>query len=160
MKLVVCLLAVLAAGGSPAYRNVSAGDLGPPCGGSAHFAITSRADLDRATAGFVAKCGERPAAEWRHRVENAKIDFSKEALVILYEVIGTGGKARLEVVGPSDGVLRLAIAWETPKGPALPIATAAAFFIAVDKSRVKRVEIGGGGTPLPGEARSIELSRP
>jgi len=161
--LVVCLMAAvgglcLAAGGSPAYRNVSAGDLAPPCGGSSHFAITSRADLDRLSAGFKEKCGQGPAAEWRRRVENAKIDFSKEALVVLYEIIGTGGKAKLEAVGPTDGVLNLAIAWETPKGPALPIATAAAFVVAVDKSQVKRVELGRGARGS-GEL-SIDLTRP
>jgi hypothetical protein len=164
MTLLLCLLAALnvgglAAGGSPVYRHVSGGDLGPPCGGPSHFAIASRADLDRVSAGFAAKCGDRLAAEWRERIEKSKVDFSKEALVVLYEVIGTGGKAQLNVVGPSDGVLHAGITWETPKGPALPIATAALFVIAVDKTRVKRIEIGGVGQ-VPGAPLSIDLSRP
>ncbi len=117
-----------------------------PCGAQNGLLIASRAQLDRVAAGLPAKCQEeRSPAKWRERVERARIDFSREALLLLDEVIGTGGTSRLDVKGPSGGVLKVAIAWTTPKGPALPIATAACYSIVVDKSRVRRVEIRRGG---------------
>jgi hypothetical protein len=127
-----------------AYRPVSGACL--PCGGESYAVIGSPAELDRMVASLKSKCQEdRSPALWREQVVRSGIDFSKEALVIVYEVIGSGGQSKLETSGPADGVLSVSIAWTVPKGPLPPIATAACFSLAVDKSMVRRVEIRKGG---------------
>jgi hypothetical protein len=129
---------------SRAYREVPAVCL--PCGAAGYLAIASRSALEQAHFDLTEKCGDpREPATWRQKVDQAGIDFDREALIIMYEVIGTGGKATLDVEGPLDGVLKAAINWNTPKGPAVPIATAACFSFAVDKSMVKRVDVRKGG---------------
>jgi hypothetical protein len=154
-KMGVCLVLVmfgmlispetgLAGEKSRAYREVPAVCL--PCGAAGYLAIASKSALEEVHLDLTAKCGEpREPAAWRQRVDQAGIDFGQEALIIMYEVIGTGGRASLDIDGPVNGVMKAAINWNTPKGPALPIATAACFSFAVDKSMVKRVEVRKGG---------------
>jgi hypothetical protein len=126
------------------YRVVPA--LCLPCGAESYLAITSISELKQLHADMVTNCGEsRSAAVWHQKVVQAGVDFDKEALIIMYEVIGTGGTATLDIEGPISGVLKVAMKWNTPKGPAVPIATAACFSLAVDKSIVKRVEVSKGG---------------
>jgi hypothetical protein len=135
-----------------AFREVPAVCL--PCGAAGYLAIASQSALEEVHLDLVAKCGEpREPAAWRQRVDQAGIDLDQEALIIMYEVIGTGGKASLDIEGPVNGVLQAAINWDTPTGPAVPIATAACFSFAVDKSAVKRVDVRKGGVlhqHLPG----------
>lgn len=129
---------------SRGYREVPAMCL--PCGAESYIAIGSKSALEQVHFDLAAKCGEpRAPAAWRQKVDQAGIDFDKEALIIMYEVIGTGGKAILDIEGSTEGVLKAAINWKTPTGPAVPIATAACFSIAVDKSMVKRVDVRKGG---------------
>jgi hypothetical protein len=134
-----------------------------PCRAASYVVIASSAQLEKVHADLTIRCGEpRSAAEWREKVEQAGIDFSEEALVIMYEVIGTGGKATLNIEGPMDGVLKAAINWQTPEGPAVPIATAACFSFAVDKSTVERVDIRKGGVlnrNSSGDVVSVEVAR-
>jgi hypothetical protein len=126
-----------------AYRTVPGACL--PCGTPNYSAIASGAEADRVYADLVTRCGSAPAAQWRDRVRQTGVDFSREALVSLYEVIGTGGTARLSIQGPDRGVLKAAIVWQTPKLPAPPIATASCQSFAIDKSRVRRVDVREGG---------------
>jgi hypothetical protein len=135
-----------------AYRELPAVCL--PCGAKGYVAIASKDALERVHFDLLEKCKEpREVVVWRQKVDQAGVDFDQEALIILYEVIGTGGRASLDVEGPVDGVLKAAIDWQTPGGPAVPIATAACFSFAVDKSAVKRVDVRKGGVlyhHLPG----------
>jgi len=150
------VLAASDATGQAPYRTLP--PLCLPCGGESHVAIGSAAELDRVHAGVKNRCQEPNApAEWRNRVEQAKLDFSREALVLMYEVIGTGGKAALEVEGPANGVLRAGIRWSIPKGPALPIATAACYSFAVDKVVVRRVDVRAGGVLNAGAAGAVKV---
>jgi hypothetical protein len=73
------------------------------------------------------------------------IDFRDEAIITMYEVIGTGGKPSLQITGPESKVLKAAIAWDTGAPPHVPIATAACFRFAVLKSAVDRVDVMPGG---------------
>jgi hypothetical protein len=73
------------------------------------------------------------------------IDFRDEAVVTMYEVIGTGGKPSIHITGPENGVLKAAIVWDTGPPPHVPIATATCFTFAVLKSVVKRIDIMPGG---------------
>lgn len=142
------------------YRALSA--LCLPCGAESYLAITSRSELKQVDAELVAKCGEsRSPAAWRQKVDQAGVDFDKEALINMYEVIGTGGTATLDIEGPVNGVLKAAMRWNTPKGPAVPIATAACFSFAVDKSIVRRVEVSKGGVlnRHPSGPVSFDISR-
>jgi hypothetical protein len=74
-----------------------------------------------------------------------RIDLRDEAIVTMYEVIGTGGKPSLRITGPENKVLNAAIAWDTGPAPHVPIATAACLTFAVLKSAVDRVDFMPGG---------------
>jgi len=73
------------------------------------------------------------------------IDFRDEAIVTMYEVIGSGGKPSLHITGPESKVLKAAIVWDTGPPPHAPIATAACLTFAVLKSDVNRIDVMPGG---------------
>lgn len=107
--------------------------------------VNSTARFEEILSELEERCGESQSPEaWRENVEQAGIDFETHALVCLNEVIGTGGEAGLDLKNPTDGVLEARIRWRIPKGPALPIATAACFCFAVDKAIVTRVDVVTG----------------
>src|SRR5258706_7964732 len=57
-----------------------------PCG-ETYAVIGSQAELERMVASLTSKCREdRSPARWREQVERTGIDFSREALVVLFEV--------------------------------------------------------------------------
>jgi hypothetical protein len=92
------------------------------------------------------KCRDAESPErWRNSVSDLGVDFENEAIVAMYEVIGTGGKPSLEIAGLLEGVLRAAIAWDTGAPPHVPIATAGCLTFAVKKSAVHTVTIIRGG---------------
>jgi hypothetical protein len=117
-----------------------------PCGGAAYVVIDSQDRVRDLYVELKERCTEAQAPErWRKAITDLGMDFENEAIVAMYEVIGTGGKPSLETTGPEEGLLRAAIAWETGPPPHVPIATAACMAFAVRKSLVHTVTIAPGG---------------
>ena len=134
--------------GSPeaAYRVLQVTGTCLPCGAKSYVVIDSEEKLEDLYTELKEECrGSRAPDAWRQSIMDLSIDFRDEAVVTMYEVIGTGGKPSLHITGPENGILRAAIAWDTGPPPYVPIATAACFTFAVLKSVVKRIDIMPGG---------------
>jgi hypothetical protein len=130
----------------PAYRVLHAPAVCLPCGGPSYFVVDSQDRVNDLYAQLEERCGEAQSPEtWRTSVTDLGIDFENEAIVAMYEVIGTGGQPTLEISGPQEGVLRAAIAWNMGPPPHVPIATAGCIAFAVKKSLVQTVTITRGG---------------
>ena len=120
-----------------------------PCGDERNVGIVSRAQLDDVSSELSLRCGaSEEATSWRQNVDDIELDFEKEALVILWDYIGTQGTPALTVSSPSVGLLTAEIQWEVPAGPARPVATAACYCLAVDKSTVNKVDVTKGGSTV------------
>jgi len=80
-------------------------------------------------------------------IQEAKVDFDKEALILFGDVYGGTGmaKASLLVSGPEQGVLAVAIKVTVPPPPLTPDTASFRFAIAVLKADVQRVKITGVG---------------
>jgi hypothetical protein len=131
-----------------------------PCGGAPYVVIDSQDRVQDLYAELKEMCGEARSPEtWRKSVTDLGIDFDDEAVVAMYEVIGTAGQPSLELTGPQEGVLRAAIAWHTGPPPHVPVATAACITFAVKKSAVHTVTITSGGVlHQTKEELSLEVS--
>jgi hypothetical protein len=128
------------------YRVLDARGACPPCGSESYNIIESRDKLDSLYAKFKKECKAPQAPEiWFRSITDLKIDFKNEAIVTMYEVIGTGGKPSLNITGPETRCIKVSIVWETGPPPHPPIATAACLSLAVSKSAVDRIEITPGG---------------
>jgi hypothetical protein len=130
-----------------AYRILEGPPACLPCGAEPRYLVVgSHEEVSDLHAKLTERCGgsESPDA-WRQSVLGLRVDFRDEAIIAMYEVIGTGGQPSLDIAGPEDGVLKAAITWHTGPPPHPPIATAACFTFAVRKSAVKRVDIMPGG---------------
>lgn len=142
----------------PAYRVLPVSGACLPCGGESYIVLDSEEKLESLYGEAKERCrGSGAPDAWRQAIMDLRIDFRNEALVTLYEVIGTGGKAELRITGPESGVLKAAIAWDTGPPPHVPIATAACFRFAVRKSAVERIDVLPGGVL---DKRRDELSLP
>lgn len=132
---------------APVYRTLTGPPACLPCGAEPHYlVIGSHEEVDDLHARLTKRCGGAgPADVWRESVLGLGVDFRDEAVVAMYEVIGTGGEPSLDLTGPEDGVLRAAIQWRTGPPPYPPIASAVCLAFAVQKSAVKRVDIVPGG---------------
>lgn len=120
-----------------------------PCGDERTVGIATGAAFDEVFGELADKCGDSTeATDWRQRVEDAGVDFDIEALVIVWDWIGTQGQPSLAVEEPSPGVLAVALEWDIPSGPARPVATAACFCLAVDKTTVNQVNVNKAGKSL------------
>lgn len=117
-----------------------------PCGAESHVVIDSQDKLEALYTDLMERCrGSQAPQRWRQAIMDLSIDFRDEAIVTMYEVIGTGGKPSLQITGPESKVLKAAIAWDTGLPPHVPIATAACLTFAVLKSAVDRVDVMPGG---------------
>lgn len=118
-----------------------------PCGAKPHYVVIGSDEKINALHAQLAEiCGDSKAPDtWRQSVIDLGVNFRDEAVIALYEVIGTGGTASLAIAGPEDGILKAAIKWHTGPPPHPPIATAACITFAVQKSAVRRVDILPGG---------------
>lgn len=143
-----------------AYRVLDGPAVCLPCGGPSYFVIDSQDRVNDLHAALKERCGEARSPEtWRKSVTDLGIDFDIEAIVAMYEVIGTAGQPSLELTGPQEGVLRAAIAWHTGPPPHVPVATAACMTFAVRKSAVDTVTITSGGVLHKAqEELSLEVS--
>jgi hypothetical protein len=129
-----------------AYRILRGPAACLPCGGEPYIVIDSQDRVRDLYAELKETCREAQSPErWRDSVTDLGVDFESEAIVAMYEVIGTGGKPSLEIAGLQEGVLRAAIAWDTGPPPHVPIATAGCITFAVKKSAVHTVTIVRGG---------------
>jgi hypothetical protein len=118
-----------------------------PCGDERNVGIASRAQLDDVYSELSLRCGtSEEATSWHQKVDDVELDFEKEALVILWDQIGTQGTPALRVSSPGVGLLTAEIQWDVPAGPARPVATGACFCFAVDKATVERMDVMKGGT--------------
>jgi hypothetical protein len=134
--------------GSPksAYRVLQGTGACLPCGAESYVVIDSQDKLEDLYTELKEKWRESQAPDtWRQSIMDLSIDFRDEAIVTMYEVIGTGGKPSLHITGPESKVLKAAIAWDTGPPPHVPIATAACFTFAVLKSVVNRIDVMPGG---------------
>jgi hypothetical protein len=131
-----------------------------PCGGAPYVVIDSQDRVLELYAELKETCREAQSPErWRHSITDLGVDFESEAIVAMYEVIGTGGKPSLEIAGLQEGVLKAAIAWDTGPPPHVPIATAGCITFAVRKSAVHTVAIVRGGVlNKTKEELSLEVS--
>lgn len=143
-----------------AYRVLDGPVVCLPCGGPSYFVIDSQDRVIDLYSALKERCSEVQSPEtWRKSVTDLGIDFDNEAIVAMYEVIGTGGKPSLEIAGLQEGVLRAAIAWDTGPPPHVPIATAGCITFAVKKSAVHTVVITSGGVlHKTKEELSLEVS--
>ena len=136
----------LAADPESAYRILQGPVACLPCGGAPYVVIDSQDRVHDLDAELKEECRDAQSPErWRNSVTDLGVDFEIEAIVAMYEVIGTGGTPSLEIVWPQEGVLRAAIAWDTGPPPHVPIATAGCITFAVKKSAVHTVTIVRGG---------------
>lgn len=134
--------------GSPesVYRVLHASGACLPCGVESYVVIDSREKIEDLYSEAREACrGSQAPDAWRQAILDLGIDFRDEAIVTMYEVIGTGGQPSLRVTRPESGVLQAAIAWDTGPPPHVPIATAACFTFAVLKSVVNRIDVMPGG---------------
>lgn len=174
IPLVTALIFYSATGGcaqdsESTYRVLESTGVCLPCGDEAYVVIDSEDKVRDLHADMQEGCPDAQSAEtWRQAVNDLGIDFEHEAIVAMYEVIGTGGNPSLAVTGPEEGVLRAAIAWETGPPPHVPIATAACVIFAVNKSAVHTVTITRGGVlnrnksgeDMTNEELTLTVSRP
>ena len=129
-----------------AYRVLGGPVACLPCGGAPYVVIGSQDRVHDLYAELKEICREAQSPErWRNSVTELGIDFENEAIVAMYEVIGTDGNPSLEIAGLQQGVLRAAIAWDTGPPPHVPVATAGCITFAVKKSVVHTVTIVRGG---------------
>jgi hypothetical protein len=129
-----------------AYRVLHGTGTCPPCGAESYVVIDSQDKLEEVYTELNEKCrGSQAPDTWRQAIMDLSIDFRNEAIVTMYEVIGTGGKPSLHITGPARKVLKAAIAWDTGPPPYVPIATAVCFTFAVRKSVVQRIDVMPGG---------------
>jgi hypothetical protein len=134
--------------GSPesAYRVLHGTGTCLPCGAESYVVVDSQDKVEDLYTELKDKCrGSQAPDTWRQSIMDLSIDFRNEAIVTMYEVIGTGGKPSLHITGPEGKVLKAAIAWDTGPPPHVPVATAACFTFAVLKSVVNRVDVMPGG---------------
>lgn len=104
-----------------AYRVLDSSGGCLPCEGEAYVVIDSEDKMRDLHADLEERCPDTLSAKtWHQAVTDLGIDFVDEAIVAMYEVIGTGGKPSLAVTGPDEGVLRAAIAWDTGPPPTFP----------------------------------------
>lgn len=130
----------------PAYRLLQGTGACLPCGAESHVVIDTRDRLEDLYTGLKKRCRASQAPDtWRQSILNLGIDFRNQAIVAMYEVIGTAGKPSLQVTGPESKVLKAAIAWDSGPPPHVPVATATCLTFAVLKSVVARVDIMPGG---------------
>jgi hypothetical protein len=129
-----------------AYRVLRGTAACLPCGGAHYIVIVSQDRVQDLYTELKERCREAESPErWRNSVTDLGIDFENEAIVAMYEVIGTGGKPSLKIAGLQDGVLRADIAWDTGPPPHVPIATAGCVTFAIKKSVIHTVTIKRGG---------------
>ncbi len=131
---------------APAYRVLDAPGVCLLCGGAHYVVIDSHDRVHDFYVELKERCREAQSPErWRKSVADLRIDYENEAIVAMYEVIGTGGKPSLKIARLHAGVLSAAIAWETGPPPHVPIATAGCITFAVKKAVVQTVTISRGG---------------
>ena len=107
--------------------------------------IASRAELARLLAAWEKDCrgdGDRKRkADFLRVIDDARIDFAREALFILGGFYGTG-MARASLDLSADGsVLTAAIRWRVPPPPVTPDTATYRFAFTVDKARISQVRI-------------------
>ena len=137
---------VIAESPESAYRVLQETGACPPCGAPSYVVIDSQDKLETLYTELKEQCrGSAAPDAWRQAIIDLGVDFRDEAVVTLYEVIGTGGKPSLRITGPESKVLSAAIAWDTGPPPHVPIATAACLAFAVRKSAVDSVDVLPGG---------------
>jgi hypothetical protein len=125
-----------------AYRVLGGPGACLPCGVAHYVVIDSQDKVHHLYVELKERCREAQSPEtWHKSVTDLRIDFENEAIVAMYEVIGTGGKPSLKIAGLQGGVLRAAIAWDTGPPPHVPIASAGCITFAVKKSVVHTVTI-------------------
>jgi hypothetical protein len=128
------------------HRVLETRQLCMPCGNRSPVLIDSYERLQELYLILLETCKPPSAADrWRDAVLATGADLRVEAVVVLYEVIGTGGTASLDITGSSEGVLNAAVRWQTGGPPHVPIASAACLSFAVLKSAVRKVNVHTGG---------------
>ena len=129
-----------------AYRVLEGTGVCPPCGSASYVVVDSQDRLEALYTDLKERCrGSQAPDTWRQAIMDLRIDLRDEAIVTMYEVIGTGGRPSLRITGPENKVLKAAIEWDTGPPPHVPIATAACLTFAVLKSAVDRVDVIPGG---------------
>jgi len=162
----VCFLVVgnpgIAESPGQAYRVLEGTGACLPCGAESYVIIDSQDKLESLYTGLKERCHDSRAPDaWRQAIADLRIDFRDEAIVTMYEVIGTGGKPSVLIAGPENKILKAAIAWDTGPPPHVPIATAACLTFAVRKSAVDRVDVMPGGVlNQTREELSLQVSDP
>jgi hypothetical protein len=136
----------IAASPELAYRVLQGTHACLPCGAASYAVIDSLDTVEAFHTELKEKCHDPQAPDlWRQSIIDLGVDLRDEAIVTMYEVIGTGGKPSLRITGPEGGILEAAIEWDTGPPPHAPIATAACFTFAVLKSAVTRIDVMPGG---------------
>ena len=125
--------------GGDAYGRLSSG------------VIDSQAKLDKLLAGVKAEAAWDEAH--RHRflkaIADAKVDFSKEVLVLIGHVEGSGSvRVRLRLTAEPGGWLRAAISRRVPEDQTADMAHYG-FALAVRRDRAKRIEVWTQADVLP-----------
>jgi hypothetical protein len=162
----VCFLVVgnpgIAESPGQAYRVLEGTGACLPCGAESYVIIESQDKLESLYTVLKERCHDSRAPDaWRQAIADLRIDFRDEAIVTMYEVIGTGGKPSVLIAGPENKILKAAIAWDTGPPPHVPIATAACLTLAVRKSAVDRVDVMPGGVlNQTTEELSLQVSDP
>lgn len=131
----------------PVYRILEGRQACLPCGSEPpYLVIGSLEEVSDLHAMLTEKCGKSESPNnWRQSVIGLGVDFRFEAIITMYEVIGSGGHASLDIAESEDGILKASINWDRGSPPYAPIATAACFAFAVKKAAIKRVDILPGG---------------
>jgi hypothetical protein len=129
-----------------AYRVLEGSGACLPCGVESYVVIDSQHKIEDLYSEAKERCrGSQAPDTWRQSIMDLNVDFRNEAIVTMYEVIGTGGKPSLHITQPEKEVLKAVIAWDTGPPPHVPIATAACSAFAVLKSAVNRIDVMPGG---------------
>lgn len=153
------------------YEKCSSGTvrqrIWPCCGEGGYQVIGSRATLERVLAGSVMPPlapggpGPRGKEAYLAEVDRAIPSFGKETLVLLAVPYGGTGMAKASLeFRERDGVLTAKVRVELPPPPLTPDTTVFRFAVAVDKAKIRELEIHTGQPAVPGaglEVRRISL---
>jgi hypothetical protein len=113
-----------------------------------HRFITSHDDLSKIVAELAPHCPpdvfEQRRQAFLRSLRRARVDLSKEVLVIAQDWYGTGmAKPGLAFTRAADGGLVATISWKVPPPPLTPDTASCTFAFAVKRSAVKRITVAG-----------------
>jgi hypothetical protein len=127
----------------------------PCCGEDGYQVIHSRAQLEeildaQAARPMVTPLNPEIRRAYRRHVDRAGPDFGREALVLFAVPYGATGNARAFLNATErEDILEVRVRIEVPPPPLTPNTVTFFFALAVDKSRIREVELHTGRPAVP-----------